>query len=163
MVKGETFPPFHFFFMLGLKTWESVSDHHSVPTNELSCVVLTVVLILSQVTAFWVSVLLWGVIAFTAQGRRVTVCWRDQALSSGGGGGWVGWWGPRRRSRVGRAQQRSALRVSLCCFLLLTTSCFLIGVRLRVLRVVSGHALFAHGTGFLGLGEPRVDTLAVIC
>lgn len=141
------------------------SHIHSIPTNELSGVIIRVVPVLSRVIALWVRILLRGVVAFITQDGGVAVRRGGEALGGGGGGGsWVGPWAPWGRARVGGPEERSALRVRfpLGSFLLTATSGVLLGLRLRVLWVVSSDALFAHRTRLLGLCEPRVDALAVV-
>lgn len=140
------------------------SDIHSIPSDELSSVVISVVPVLSCVITFWVCFLLGGVVAFITQDGWVAACRGGKALGSCGvgGGGWVCAWAAWRGSRVGWPKQRSALRIPLCSFFLPTSSIFLLGLRLRVLWVVPSDALFAHRTCLLGLCEPRVYTLAVV-
>lgn len=139
------------------------SDLHSIPTNELSSVVISVAPVLSCIIAFWVRVLLGWVVAFIGQDGRVAACRGDEALGSGGGG----WIGPRAhwgRPRVGGPEQRSALGVcfTLRPFFLPAPSGFLLRLGFGVVWVVPSDALFAHRTRLLGLCEPRVYTLAVV-
>lgn len=139
------------------------SDLHYIPTNELSQVVISVVPVLSCVITVWVCVICGGVVAFISQNGWVAV-WRGGEALGSSGGGRIGPWAPWGGPRVGRSEQRSALRVCFAprSFSPPTSSSFLLRLGLGVLWVVASDALFAHRTRLLGLCKPRVHTLAVV-